>query len=434
MGWSKQDAMSLSYKSVLKLLNQRNEELDAASDPIQQAINTNSEIRTSSLTLVTKNDKKIMLSLVVSPVGESGSGVITVFHDVTKEKAEEREKAEFISTASHEMRTPVASIEGYLGLALNPNTAQIDARARDFIMKAHGSAEHLGRLFQDLLDVAKSEDGRMSNNPSVINLVTFVRDIVLGLKDKAEAKELRITYKPMPEDSTERHIAPAYSVNLDKDHIREIVDNLIENAIKYTPKGEIVVDVTGDDDHVTVSVTDSGIGIPAEDIPHLFQKFYRVDNKDTREIGGTGLGLFLSRRLAEMMGGRIWVESKYGTGSTFFVQLPRISSQEATRLSEQQAQQAAMTQATQKTETPIAATPVAPVQSTPPAQPTPAAAPQTNDVPRGQALTPEQIAAYVQKQRALAAAQRATPSSPAPQSDVATRTTSLNVPVREKIQ
>jgi len=140
----------------------------------------------------------------------------------------------------------------------------------------------------------------------------------------------------MPDDANERFMAPEYLVNLDNDHIREIVNNLVDNAIKYTLKGEVSIDVTGDDEHVIFSVKDSGIGIPNEDIPHLFQKFYRVDNKDTHEIGGTGLGLYLCRKLAEMMGGRIWVESKYGEGSTFNVELPRISRQEAEKLKEQE--------------------------------------------------------------------------------------------------
>lgn len=405
IGWGKQDALALSYKSVLKLVDQKDESLDVTIDPVQQALNSNQEVRTNKFNLMTSSGNKIMISLVVSPVGEVGSGVIAVFSDITKEKAEEREQAEFISTASHEMRTPVASIEGYLGLALNPQTAQVDDRARDFIMKAHASAEHLGHLFQDLLDVAKSEDGRLSNKPKVVNIVTFIHDVTQGLKQKAADKGLRLIYKPMPEGTTEKFIAPAYSVNLDNDHIREIVNNLVENAIKYTPKGEILIDVTGDDDKVTFSVKDSGIGIPAEDIQHLFQKFYRVSDKDTNSIGGTGLGLYLCRRLAEIMGGRIWVESTYGSGSTFFVELPRISNQEASRLAEQESLQSQQFQnstpvadaVNPEITNPMASSPTNEVETANTAEPEA----QTNTVPRGQALTPEQIAAYVAKQRAL---------------------------------
>ena len=403
IGWGKQDALSLNYKSVLHLINNKNENLNPTCDPIQQVLNNNQQIRTNDLAIMTKNDKKLMISLVISPVGDIGSGVIAVFHDITKEKAEEREQAEFISTASHEMRTPVASIEGYLGLALNPQTAQVDDRARDFITKAHASAEHLGHLFQDLLDVSKADDGRLSNNPQLINIVPFVHDVVQGLEPKAEEKGLRLLFKPMPDDTSERFIAPAYSVNLDNDHIREIINNLVENAIKYTPRGEIVIDIDGNEDHIVISIKDSGIGIPAEDMPHLFQKFYRVDNKDTREIGGTGLGLYLCRRLAEIMGGRIWAESVRNNGSTFYVELPRLSSQEASLLAAQKAteeqEEVKQNNIGITSPAPTPAAPVATEQQTEQPKPTTQTA---NNVPRGQALTPEQIAAYVVRQRALA--------------------------------
>lgn len=480
IGWGKQDALALNYKSILHLVDQKSETIDAASDPIQQALNINQQVR-ANLNLLTNSGKNLTISLVVSPVGTMGSGVIVVFRDVTKEKAEEREQAEFISTASHEMRTPVASIEGYLGLALNPQTSQIDDRARDYIMKAHASAEHLGHLFQDLLDVTKTDDGRMSNNPKVVDIVTFTAEITKGLEQKAIDKGLKLKFKPMTAGIREKHVTPVYYINLDNDHVREILDNLIENAIKYTPQGEVIVDISGTEDHVVVSVKDSGIGIPTEDMPHLFQKFYRVDNKDTRDIGGTGLGLYLSRRLAEVMGGRIWAESVYGSGSTFFLELPRVDNQEANLLMEQEAfkaqqeaSQAALTQSAEPTgafigqpipvtvntsqmpQTPAAIAaqqpvfrgqqtlqpvmpqsapvqqmqrPVAPQYQAPQPVATPATQPATapaapqqpattvkpaTSVPRGQALTPEQIAAYVAKQRALAMQQQSAPQPQRP--------------------
>lgn len=337
IGWGKQDALALNYKSVLKLVDKSDAELTPANDPISQALATNKEISSNDLTLLTNSGKKLLVSIVVSPVGQLGSGVIIVFRDITKEKAEEREQAEFISTASHEMRTPVASIEGYLGLALNPATAQVDEKARDFINKAHESAQHLGRLFQDLLDVSKADDGRLSNNPKVVDVVAFTHDIVQGLRSKAEEKGLRVLFKPQPDDdakSNERRLNPVFYINVDNDHLREVISNLVENAIKYTLKGDVVIDVNGDDEHVTVSIADSGIGIPKEDQGHLFQKFYRVDNSETREIGGTGLGLYLCRRLAEAMNGRIWVDSEYKKGSTFYLELPRVDHEDAMRLIE----------------------------------------------------------------------------------------------------
>ena len=330
IGWDQGDALGLNWKSVLKLVTSDGKDVEDLENPIAQSLSKNQPTHNDKLFLLTSSEKRILVSIVSSPVGTDGEGIIVVFRDITKEKAEEREQAEFISTASHEMRTPVASIEGYLGLALNPATAHIDEKARDFITKAHESAQHLGRLFQDLLDISKVEDGRMKNNPKIINVNEFLKDIFDGLATKANEKQLNYIFMPdIIDEGKEKSLQPIFYANIDPDHFREVVSNLIENAIKYTPSGEVVVNVTGDDKQISVSVKDSGIGIPAEDIPHLFQKFYRVDNSDTREIGGTGLGLYLSRRLAEAMSGNLRVESKYKEGSTFYLEIPRMSSSEA---------------------------------------------------------------------------------------------------------
>lgn len=381
LGWTKHDALTLHYQSVLKLTGEDNKQLPDRMEPIKQALNMTQEIRSNHLQTETKSSKKLSISLVASPLGSAGGGVIAVFRDITKERAEEREQAEFISTASHEMRTPVASIEGYLGLALNPATATIDAKARDFIEKAHESAQHLGRLFQDLLDVSKAEDGRLSNNPVPLDIVDFTDEVVQGLQQKATDKGLLLSFKPglTNREGSARRLSPAYYVNVDKDHIREIINNLTENAIKYTPSGEVSVDITGDNESITISVTDSGVGIPAEDISHLFQKFYRVDNSDTREIGGTGLGLYLCRRLAETIGGRIWAESTYKKGSTFYIQLPRLDTTEAKRLIDSQETPKTTQAAPAVTHDAAVAPP--PNLTPPPAPVAPAAAPAPSTLP-----------------------------------------------------
>lgn len=399
IGWGKKDATNLNYKSVLKLSNSKDEPLEDAIDPILQTLNTNQETETSDLTITTQSGKKLLSNIIVSPVGQPGAGVIIVFRDITKEKHEEREQAEFISTASHEMRTPVASIEGYLGLVLNPATAQIDEKAREFILKAHESAQHLGRLFQDLLDVSKADDGRLNNNPKVVDVNAYVTDIAEGLRPQAEAKGLRFTVKTTNDgdDGGIKSMQPVYYAEVDNDHLREVTSNLIENAIKYTLSGDVIVDVTGDQDRVRVEVSDSGIGIAEEDIPHLFQKFYRIDNTDTREIGGTGLGLYLCRRLAEVMTGRIEVKSTMGKGSTFTLEIPRIEHQDAMRKIEersnppaiQKTQETLPTQPQQQVDMPAQEQPVAPAPPVPqPEQPTPAPAPPVQ--PAAPAVPPMQ--------------------------------------------
>lgn len=340
VGWGGDDALGLSYKSILKLVDQKDQSLVPANDPIYTVLSTKKSLNNNNLKLVTNSGKHVYVSINVSP--SKDGGVIVVFRDITKAKKEEQAQTEFISTASHEMRTPVAAIEGYLGLALNPNTAQIDEKARTFINKAHESTQHLGRLFQDLLDITKADDGRLTNNPKVIDITKFVYDITQSFAPKAQAKQLELVF--MPEQSQqsatvhtgERRLSQALYTEVDKDHLREVVDNLIENAIKYTKQGKVTVDLNGDNEKVRISVKDSGIGIPNEDQPHLFQKFYRVDNTDTREIGGTGLGLYLSRKLVESMNGRIWCDSEYQKGSTFTVELSRLDSLQAEQKLNQQ--------------------------------------------------------------------------------------------------
>jgi signal transduction histidine kinase len=124
-------------------------------------------------------------------------------------------------------------------------------------------------------------------------------------------------------------LQPMYIIYADIDHLQEVLDNLISNAIKYTKEGSINVSVGEENQKVRISVKDTGIGIPSEDVPHLFQKFYRVDSSDTREIGGTGLGLYLIKKLTEYMGGRVGVNSEYGQGSTFWVEFDRLNREQA---------------------------------------------------------------------------------------------------------
>lgn len=133
-------------------------------------------------------------------------------------------------------------------------------------------------------------------------------------------------------------VRPLYYVLADPDRLREVITNLFDNAVKYTPSGKISVGLTGNNDVVQLFVRDTGPGIPAEDVPHLFQKFYRVDNSATRTIGGTGLGLFICFKIIELYNGRIWVESEVGKGSTFYINLPRLNSQRAAELKSSEAQ------------------------------------------------------------------------------------------------
>ena len=336
IGWSNGDATGLVFESVFLLCDKDGNLFSREQNPIRKAL-ANFECFTSrELFAKTQSGKNIPIFIRINSIDEQKTGLVVVFRNIAKELQENREQTEFISTASHEMRTPVASIEGYIGLALNPATATIDERAKKYLEKAHENTQHLGQLFQDLLDITKAADGRLKNEPVVLDAVEFSRNIWDGLRAKANDKGLDYVFELDEKKSGEKILSPVYFIHVDKDHLHEVLDNLFENAIKYTPKGKVSVSVSGDNQNVFISVRDSGIGIPAEDIPHLFQKFYRVDNSETREIGGTGLGLYLSRKLVESMNGKLSLESEYQKGSVFTVSLPRLTREQAEKFKEKE--------------------------------------------------------------------------------------------------
>lgn len=320
----------LDYTLVLHFEDAQGNALDTTQTSLYTAIGLNRPLQTREYILVSaQSERRIVLDLSCIPTGDDHADRILTFRDITSEVAEEREQAEFISTASHEMRTPVASIEGYIGLCLNPQTATIDERAKKYLEAAHASSQHLGRLFKDLLDVTKFDDDRAKIHLIPVDAIQAVSYIANEQSEAIQAKHINYSFGQTSSFMDKKHLAPKIYMAVDYDFLREIVNNLLGNAIKYTPEGgEVKVSVRGDSDEVIISVADNGIGIPADDLGHIFQKFYRVDNSQTREIGGTGLGLYLVKRRVEALGGRVWAESDFGHGSVFYVSLPRITESE----------------------------------------------------------------------------------------------------------
>lgn len=334
-GWTEAEAKGIDSRLVLQLLGEDEQPLPAEASPLGQAILKAKGVNRDDLFLNTRSGKKLALGLTASPIMAASqvTGAIIVFRDITAAKASERQRNEFISTASHEMRTPVAAVEGYIALALNPKVAKIDDKAKAYLAKAQASIQHLGKLFQDLLSTTRIEEGKVPNRPEVVDISILIAEVVDELKFKAERKNLKLQYKPEGADTQAiKSVQPLFYAFVDPERVREVLTNLVDNAIKFTPKGSVIITADGDDKTVVVGVKDSGFGIAPEDMTHLFQKFYRIDNSDTRDIGGTGLGLYICRAIVEMYGGRIWVESKLGEGSYFKFSLPRLSFEKAEQL------------------------------------------------------------------------------------------------------
>lgn len=343
LGQNKKDLLDLNFRSVLKIRNTDESQVDEEKEAILQALKTGKSVNKEFLLTTAKNQEvfvDIAISVIVNPESYEKYGAIIIFRDISNKKHEETARSEFISTASHEMRTPVAAIEGFIELALNDKVSKIDPTARKYLDKAKASTQHLGRLFQDLLASSRADDGRISSHPTVVEIGELLEQIAEISKMSAEQKGLKLEFIISSGDKEglgDRNlIRPLYYVLVDQDRIKEVVTNLVENAIKYTASGKITLGVTGDNDVVQFFVRDTGIGIPEEEINHLFQRFYRIDSSETRSTSGTGLGLYISRKIIELYKGRIWVESKKNEGSTFYVNIPRLSITKAEALKVQQ--------------------------------------------------------------------------------------------------
>ena len=347
--WPEKEVKNFDARKIIRLLTDEKtgEMIPDEQHPFSQVLAQKKRFN-KTLVMLNRKDERKYVSLVISPVvlpKEKDNriiGAIAVFRDVSSEKGEEQRRAEFISTASHEMRTPVAAIEGYLALALNDKVSKIDPKAREFLDKAHASTQHLGKLFQDLLTSAKAEDGRLTSHPAPIEMGEFVKQLADDLRFGAEKKGLDVefilnttaeqgseiidTVNPV---SNQKTIQPFYYTYADPDRVREVITNVFDNAVKYTEEGGIKLGLTGNEQVVQVRISDTGPGISKEDLPHLFQKFYRVDNSATRSVGGTGLGLFICKKIIELYKGNIWAESELGKGTTFYINLPRLTASQA---------------------------------------------------------------------------------------------------------
>lgn len=345
-GQMAQNFLGAKLEDILKLENGQGVAIPAQNNLVFYAVNNGQNYTTREYFLVNLQGQKKPVAFKVITAHSPKNERIVTFYDITSELEAESEQAEFISTASHEMRTPVASIEGYLGLALNPKTATIDERAKKYLEEAKKSSQHLGKLFRDLLDVTKLDDKRIKAHLTPIEITSTVRSIAEGQIPKMSEKDIHFTFGSSSSANMNggRVINQEVFAAVDVDFLREIINNLIENAIKYTNNGGgIWVNVRGDGDRVLINVTDTGIGISPEDSKHVFQKFYRADNSETRTIGGTGLGLYIVKERVEAMSGSTWVESTFGEGSTFYVAFPRLTYEEYLRRKQIEANTQAMT-------------------------------------------------------------------------------------------
>ncbi len=243
---------------------------------------------------------------------------LVILHDITREKAIEEMKSQFVSVSAHQLRTPLSIIKWSLGMLLSGDVGKLTKEQKEFLQKTYQTNERMIKLVNDLLNVARIEEGRFVYQPKAVEFDQLVQKVFESLKDLAQKKNLK--FKLVIKKSKKPKV-----VKVDIEKITLVIKNLIENAIHYTPSGgEVTVRVERRDKEVLFSVQDTGVGIPEDQQKRVFTRFFRGANVIKMETEGTGLGLFISKNIIEAHGRKIWFKSKENKGSTIFFTLPAL--------------------------------------------------------------------------------------------------------------
>ncbi|MDO8498672.1 MAG: ATP-binding protein [bacterium] len=259
---------------------------------------------------------EMFINPVRSDAGEI-LGAAIVVHDVTPSKEADRVKTEFLSIAAHQLRTPLGSMRWNIEMLLNGDMGELSKKIRGTLMEVYQGTQRMIILVSNLLTVSRIDQGRVPEQPSKVDVVEVIKDVIREVEfstvERSERVELKIGSSRIPK------------IFLDSQRLRDVVQNLISNAVKYNRFGEkVVVRVDFKDDFVNLSFHDKGIGIPKKEQGKLFSKFFRASNAAHSRTEGNGLGLFIVKSYIEGWGGKVWFESEEGKGTTFYISLPKV--------------------------------------------------------------------------------------------------------------
>lgn len=274
-------------------------------------------------------NEDLILSAYFSPIKrESGfvSGLVCVLHDVTSQQEEERERKEFVSNVSHELRTPLTSVKSYVE-ALSDGAINDPELAPRFLGVVSDETERMIRMINDLLSLSRMDSGTAKLNLEYVNINELFNYILnrFDMIIKNEAADPSQKKYTIVRYFTKKDLW----VEIDTDKFTQVVDNIMNNAVKYSPDGGVITArLLETHNHVILSISDQGLGIPRKDLGHIFDRFFRVDKARSRKQGGTGLGLAISKEVVNLLGGQIWVDSVEGKGSTFYISLPYVPYEE----------------------------------------------------------------------------------------------------------
>ncbi|MDP3921194.1 MAG: ATP-binding protein [Candidatus Omnitrophota bacterium] len=304
-----QTQASIKERTLIELT--KNIQLD---NIMARAIDEHS-INSEEVTVADEESRVLQANAVGVPCNDDQAVAgILVLHDITEIRKLEKMRREFVANVSHELKTPLTSIKGFIE-TLQTGSAVDAGSSRRFLGIMEEDANRLGRLIDDILDLSKIESGALPLKREALDIGSVVTEALSMLEHRLQLKKIKVENR-IPE-------APLPPVAADRDKLMQILDNLLDNALKFNREGgRIVLDASVHANYLQLAISDTGPGIPAEMIPRLFERFFRVDKGRSREMGGTGLGLAIVKNLVQLHGGTVACESKPGQGSTFTFTLP----------------------------------------------------------------------------------------------------------------
>jgi two-component system sensor histidine kinase VicK len=313
LGWSLEEVLGKSWFEFFPAEDEKGNILPSEKQPFQLALTAGSVVDTY---YYARSDKTRFPAGVTATavINKNFVGVILVFRDITREKEIDRAKSEFVSLAAHQLNAPLTAISGYSELLLDTDASKMTRKQKEYLKQIHAITQGMIELVRLLLNVSRIELGIFAIEPQPSNVLEIAESAIEELSAQSKEKKLTI-HKELDKNLP--------MVPVDRVLMKMIFQNLISNAVKYTPKeGDITLVVKKDDQNMLISVADTGYGIPKEAQFKIFTKLFRAENVREKEPEGTGLGLYIVKSIIEAAGGRIWFESEENKGTTFYITLP----------------------------------------------------------------------------------------------------------------
>ena len=285
----------------------------AVQDIVDRILQDKQRLATEEISVSLPEEKILKINGAAIIRNDNLEGAVLVFHDISELRRLEKMRQDFVANVSHELRTPVSSIKGYAETLLE-GAIEDKENARDFVSIIHQDSDRLAKLIDDLLDLSKIESGKMKMAFLPVDPATLIKRTVSVIENQAKEKNISLKLD-LPV------LLPV--IQADETRFCQVMINLLDNAVKYTPdNGTVAISAGVKEKFLQVDIIDTGIGIPEQDISRIFERFYRVDKGRSRELGGTGLGLSIVKHIVQAHGGQVWLKSELGQGSTFSFTIP----------------------------------------------------------------------------------------------------------------